>query len=172
MSLGMTRMERTLFTVDGIRKFHEWTHACLDLVLDHLATIPSADYGKEVPNFGFSTLRKQVIHVFNCEGFWIHMLQGLDYVDRNPDVCPALADARALQQEVSERTKAYLSNLTDQQLNTNTELRFPDGDKAVRTPALVLHHVLTHAFHHKGQIVAMCRALGHPAPDTDLNNFE
>jgi uncharacterized damage-inducible protein DinB len=32
--------------------------------------------------------------------------------------------------------------------------------------------VLTHAFHHKGQIVAMCRALGHPTTDTDLNQFE
>jgi uncharacterized damage-inducible protein DinB len=35
-----------------------------------------------------------------------------------------------------------------------------------------LHHLLTHTFHHKGQIVAMCRVLGHPAPDTDLNQFE
>jgi uncharacterized damage-inducible protein DinB len=52
------------------------------------------------------------------------------------------------------------------------QLRFPDGDTAVRTPALILHHLLTHAFHHKGQTVAMCRILGHPAPDTDLNQFE
>jgi len=29
-------------------------------------------------------------------------------------------------------------------------------------------HVITHAFHHKGQIVAMLRILGYPAPDTDL----
>ncbi|MGB8537818.1 MAG: hypothetical protein WCD57_15465 [Acidobacteriaceae bacterium] len=29
-----------------------------------------------------------------------------------------------------------------------------------------------HAFHHKGQIVSMCSILGHPAPDTDLNQFE
>jgi uncharacterized damage-inducible protein DinB len=65
-----------------------------------------------------------------------------------------------------------LSTLTNQQLNADTKLHFSDGDVAVRTPALVLHHVLTHAFHHKGQIVAMCRVLGHPAPDTDLNQFE
>jgi uncharacterized damage-inducible protein DinB len=65
-----------------------------------------------------------------------------------------------------------MSRLTDQQVNSNTELRFPDGDVAIRTPALVLHHVTTHAFHHKGQMVAMCRALGHPAHDTDLNQFE
>lgn len=161
-----------MFTVDGVRKFHAWTHACLNLVLDHLATIPTSDYVREVPSFGFRTLRDQAIHILNCEGFWIYTLQGARYVDRNPEKCIAVADARLLQQEVIRRTRAYLSNLTDPQLNTDTELHFPDGDVAVRTPALVLHHVLTHAFHHKGQIVAMCRALGHPAHDTDLNQFE
>jgi uncharacterized damage-inducible protein DinB len=161
-----------VFTLDGVRKFHGWTHASLNLVLDHLSTIPASDYVKELPNFGFHTLREQVIHIFNCEGFWIHTLQGRRYVDRKPEECPAVTDARLLQQEVSAVTQVYLSNLTDQQLNSDTELHFPDSDVAVRTPALVLHHVLTHAFHHKGQIVAMCRALGHPAYDTDLNQFE
>ena len=160
-----------MFTVDGVRKLHGWTHASLNLVLDHLSTIPAGDYGKQVPGFGFSTLRKQVIHIFNCEGFWIRTLQGQPHVDRNPEECPAVADARILQQQVSQRTHTYLATLTDQQLNADTELHFPDGDVAVRTPALVLHHVLTHAFHHKGQIVAICRVLGHPAPDTDLNHF-
>jgi uncharacterized damage-inducible protein DinB len=164
--------ERAVFTLDGIRKFHGWTHSSFGLVLDHLATIPTADYAKDLPAFGYPTLREQVVHVLNCEGFWIHVLQGLGYVDRKPSECPAVSDARQLEQEVMRGTHAYLSGLTDQQLNNNTELHFPDGDTAVRTPALILHHVLTHAFHHKGQIVAMCRLLGHPAPDTDLNQFE
>jgi uncharacterized damage-inducible protein DinB len=168
----ITWKETPVFTLEGVRKLHGWTHACLNLVLDHLSTIPANDYAKEVPNFGFSTLRRQAIHIFNCEGFWIQTLQGLRYVDRKPEECAAVADARVLQREVVQRTHAYLSSLTNEQLNTDTELHFPDGDVAVRTPALVLHHVLTHAFHHKGQIVAMCRALGHPANDTDLNQFE
>ncbi|MGA2906311.1 MAG: DinB family protein [Terracidiphilus sp.] len=161
-----------VFTVDGILKFHFWTHTCLTLVLDHLSTISTSDYTKEIPGFGFPTLRGQVIHIFNCEGFWIHTIQGLAVRDRHPADCHSVADARLLQRHVSEQTLAYLSGLTDQQLNSNTELRFPDGDIAIRTPAFVLHHVLTHAFHHKGQIVAMCRVLGHPAPDTDLSQFE
>jgi uncharacterized damage-inducible protein DinB len=161
-----------VFTVDGLRKFHGWTHASLNLVLDHLSTIPENNYVKEIPNFGFRTLREQAIHIFNCEGFWIQTLQGRRYVDRNSEQCPAIADLRLLEREVIQLTDEYLSNLTDQQLNTDAELHFTDGDVAVRTPALVLHHVLTHAFHHKGQIVAMCRALGHPARDTDLNQFE
>jgi len=161
-----------VFTVDGVRKFHGWTHASLNLVLEHLSTIRPSDYVKELPSFGFPTLREQAIHIFNCEGFWICALQGLRYVDRKPEEYPAVADARLLQQEVMERTHAYLSILTNQQLNTDTELHLSDGAVAIRTPALVLHHVLTHAFHHKGQMVAMCRALGHPARDTDLNHFE
>ena len=161
-----------MFTLDGIRKFHGWTHASLNIVLDHLDTIPAADYVKPVPGFGFSTLQKQLIHVFNCEGLWIHALQRLDYVDRDIAECPGVADAKLMQQQVSAGTREYLSSLTDQQLNVDTELRFPDGEIAIRTPALVLHHVLTHAFHHKGQIVTMCRMLGHPTPDTDLNWFQ
>jgi uncharacterized damage-inducible protein DinB len=161
-----------MFTVDGIRKFHHWTHASLTLLLEHLSTLPPDAYAKELPSFGFNTIQKQVIHIFNCEGFWIGILQRLDYVDRNPTDFPSLPDAIRFQQEISRRTRQYLSTVTDQQLSANTELHFPDGDRAVRTPALILHHVFTHAFHHKGQIVAMCRELGHPAPDTDLNQFE
>ena len=161
-----------MFTVDGIRKFHSWTHSCITVVLDHLSTIPASDYTSEVPGFGFPTLREQVIHIFNCEGLWIHALQGLNYRDRSPGDYLSVADAKDLQREVSEQTLAYLSGLTDEQISSDTELRYPDGELSVRTPAFVIHHVLTHAFHHKGQIVAMCRVLGHPAPDTDLSQLE
>lgn len=161
-----------MFTVDGIRKFHSWTHSCIAVVLDHLSTIPVSDYTREVPGFGFPTLREQVIHIFNCEGLWIHALQGLTYRDRNSSDYASVSDAKLLHREISERTLAYLSGLTDEQISSDTELRFPDGELAVRTPAFVIHHVLTHAFHHKGQIVAMCRVLGHPAVDTDLSQLE
>lgn len=164
--------ETLVFTVDGIRKFHSWAHGCLTLVLDHLSTIPASDYEREVPGFGFPTLREQVVHIFNCEGFWIQALQELTYHDRKPADCLSVADARLLQREIGEQTLAYLSGMTDQQISSDTELRYPDGEVAVRTPAFVIHHVLTHAFHHKGQIVAMCRVLGHPAPDTDLSQIE
>jgi uncharacterized damage-inducible protein DinB len=165
-------MESLVFTLAGMRQFHNWTHASLTLLLDHLATIPASNYTKELPSFGFPTLHVQVIHIFNCEAFWIHTLQNLPFEDDDPAGYPTVAEARSLQREVGLRTLNYLSRLSEQHLNGNTQMHFPDGDTAVRTPALVLHHVLTHAFHHKGQIVAMCRALGHPAPDTDLNNFE
>ncbi|MGB6610937.1 MAG: hypothetical protein WBE63_14465, partial [Acidobacteriaceae bacterium] len=73
-----------MFTLAGMRQFHNWTHACLTVLLDHLATIPAADYAKELPNFGFPSLRAQVIHIFNCEAFWVHTLQNLPFEDEDP----------------------------------------------------------------------------------------
>ena len=140
-------------------------------MLDHLSTIPASDYAREVPGFGFPTPREQVIHIFNCEGFWVHALQGRTYRDRSPSDYASVADAKLLQREIGEQSLAYLAGLTDQQISGNTELHYPDGEVVVRTPAFMIHHVLTHAFHHKGQIVAMCRVLGHSAPDTDLSQI-
>src|SRR4051794_11242512 len=100
----MNPKERSVFTLEGVRKLHGWSHASLNLVLDHLSTIPTTDYVKELPDFGFHTLREQAIHIFNCEGFWIHTLQGQPYIDRTPEECAAVADAKLFQQEVIRRT--------------------------------------------------------------------
>lgn len=161
-----------MFTLPGVCKFYDWTQTSITLLLNHLSTIPSTEYAKEVPGFGFPTVRAQVIHILNCEGFWINTLQAIPFDDEDPANWPAVSDARLLQSEVSIRTLNYLSRLSEENLIAPMELRFSDGDVAVRTPALILHHILTHAFHHKGQIVSMCRILGYPAPDTDLNQFE
>ena len=119
-----------MFTVDGMWKFHGCTHGCLNLLLDHLSSIPATDYGKVLPAVGFPTLREQVTHIFNCEGFWIQTLQGLSYVDRSPAQCPAVSDARLFEQEVVQQTHTCL---TDRQLNSDTELNFSDGGIAIRT---------------------------------------
>jgi uncharacterized damage-inducible protein DinB len=39
------------------------------------------------------------------------------------------------------------------------------------TPLQLFTHLLTHEFHHKGQIMTMCRLLGHIPPDTDVIRF-
>jgi len=161
-----------MFTLDGIRQFHRWTHQSLTLLFDHLATIPASEYTQEFPGFGYPSLRAQVVHLLGGEIRWISRIRSLPLRDWNPSRWPTLADARPLQAEGQAMTLDYLSSLTDDQLNANIRIPFIDGEVLVRTPALILHHVFTHAFHHKGQIVAMCRLLDRPAPLTDLFQFE
>lgn len=36
------------------------------------------------------------------------------------------------------------------------------------TPLMIFTHVTTHEFHHKGQIMSMCRQIGYAPPETDV----
>jgi uncharacterized damage-inducible protein DinB len=71
-------------------------------------------------------------------------------------------------ERIREGTRTYLGGLTEEQLNTTLAQRPVDWGGELRSPSFILLHVITHAFHHKGQVVAMLRILGYPTPDTDL----
>ncbi len=157
-----------MFTLDGMRKFHDWTHSSLNRMLDHIATLPEGSYSTRLNGFGFPTIGEQVIHILQCEALWIHRAQAIPFEGWSMENYPAIQDARVLHGIARGGTSAYLSGLTDQQLNKELTMRASDGFEITCTPAHVIHHALTHAFHHKGQIVSMCRILGHPAPDTDM----
>jgi uncharacterized damage-inducible protein DinB len=157
-----------LFTVAGIKNFHDWTHATLSILLKHLEGLPTAEYTKTMEGFGLLSIRNQVVHMLECETRWVSRAQGRAFSYFDPAMYPAVADARDLQQKVVRETLAYLRSINEEQLNQEIALHLPEGESISRTPGGLLHHVLTHAFHHKGQIVAMCRTLGHSAPNTDL----
>lgn len=77
----------------------------------------------------------------------------------------ALAAAKA---SVASETASYVNRLSIDQLNREIDTCLPEWVGPKRSPACIILHIVTHAFHHKGQIAAMLRLLGHPAPDTDL----
>ena len=151
----------------SLRELHALTHKRLDMVMDHLRSMPSETLTRHLQGFGRPTLAKQINHVLYCEVAWVRALQNLPEAEWDHDECrlPALVDLR---RKVAEQTVEYLIALPCADLEMPLSA-YPDywvGPQ--RTPAFILHHLITHAFHHKGQIVAMCRILGHPAPDTDL----
>jgi len=46
-----------------------------------------------------------------------------------------------------------------------------NGTAAQSTPLELFTHVITHEFHHKGQVLSMFRILGHEPPDADVIRF-
>jgi uncharacterized damage-inducible protein DinB len=95
-------------------------------------------------------------------------LQNKTFPGWHEEDCPTVADLQAAKTRIREATQLYVRDLTEEQLNTTLQQRTADWGGELRSPAFILLHVMTHAFHHKGQIVAMLRILGYPAPDTDL----
>lgn len=157
-----------MFTKSGIIQFHAETHERLDLLLSHVATVPEDLTRKPIPGFGHASIWKQLVHILTCEEGWIHDLQNEPFEGRGEQECPNMAALVAAKNRIRNATRDYLGDLTEQQLNTTLATRPVDWGGELRSPAFIVLHVITHAFHHKGQIVAMLRIVGHPAPDTDL----
>ena len=157
-----------MFTKAGIAEFHGAMHERLDLLLGHVATVPDSLLHRPIPGFGRSSIWKQLVHILTCEEGWVHDLQDRRFAGWHEKDCPTMTAMRAAKGRISEATRTYLNDLSEEQLNATLAKRPVDWGGELRSPAFILLHVITHAFHHKGQIVAMLRILGYPAPDTDL----
>jgi uncharacterized damage-inducible protein DinB len=157
-----------MFTKAGIIELHAAMHERLDLLLRHVATVPDELRHKQLSGFGHPSIWKQLVHILTCEEGWVHDLQNRTFAGWREKDCPTMATLQAAKDRIREATRTYLNNLSEEELNTNLTVRPVDWGGELRSPAFILLHVITHAFHHKGQIVAMLRLLGYPAPDTDL----
>jgi len=157
-----------MFTNSGIRELHGATHESLDLLLRHVATVPDPLLRQTIAGFGFPTVWKQLVHILTVEEGWVHDLQFKEFSGWFEDEAPTREALLSHKSRILAATRAYLDGLSDEQLNTTLPKRPEGWSGELRSPAFILLHLITHTFHHKGQVVAMLRMLGHPAPDTDL----
>jgi uncharacterized damage-inducible protein DinB len=142
-----------------------------EVLLDHVANVPVEDLRKPLEGFGRPSVREQLIHVCYTEAAWVCNLQSLPLPPREFAAINSIEDVRAHRRQVISGTRAYLDRLTDAELNSELSNYPAEWIGPRRTPAFILLHIVTHAFHHKGQIVAMLRLLGRPAPDTDMQRI-
>ena len=157
-----------MFNKTGIIELHATMHERLDLLLRHVVTVPDELWHKTISGFGHSSVWRQLVHILMCEEGWIHDLQNKSFAGWPAEDCLTMAALQASKDRIRQATRTYVANLAEEELNTTIRERPADWSGELRSPAFILLHVITHAFHHKGQIVAMLRILGYPAPDTDL----
>jgi uncharacterized damage-inducible protein DinB len=138
-------------------------------MLENLEKLPAEEFTRERPTIGRGSIRNALIHIPSSEYFWVRrVLQG----DKDASLGPyenyaMVGDVRTKWIEVAAETKRYLRALTPAQLVEARTYRFPDGKSTLRTD-FVIHHVLTHEFHHKGQLMMALRMLGYELQETDL----
>jgi len=156
-----------MYSRAGLLEIHTRAHRSYAMVLDHLASLPSGMLVKPVEGFGFSTIRAQMSHIAGAELFWVSKL-----LDEEPDGWEdenlnSVDDLRRIFMRVAVDTKEYIEELAENEVNERHTLEFPNGSFD-STSRLVLLRVVTHGFHHQGQVAAMFRLLGHPMDDSDL----
>ncbi len=157
-----------MFTKAGLKFFHGAAHSSLDVLLAHLGTMPAELLLAPLDGFARRNIRDQMFHTIACEMFWVNRLQFLPMPKVSAEDYQTVESFVEFKSRASRETLDFIDRLSEEELNRDLD-RLPEQWLGpARSPAFILHHVLTHAYHHKGQVVAMCRLLGHPAPDTDF----
>lgn len=137
-------------------------------LLDYCETIKTEHLIFENPGFGHGgSIRNVLVHVADCYQVWINHrilkkpFQSFQFKDYNN--IEKIENLFSLVDEFMEQYFDLLNN------NGNTNIEFvKDGLKQSVTPFKLFSHVITHEFHHKGQILSMSRQLGYTPADTDI----
>lgn len=123
-----------------------------------------------VPAFNSKSIFDLLIHVSNTYRQWVNdfalknKLQDADELN-----IFSIAQIRSLFAEVDLLVEGFIKEF-------NKKGKYPicgsvAGRQLSLSPLQLFTHVITHEFHHKGQILSMCRILGYIPPDTDIIRF-
>jgi uncharacterized damage-inducible protein DinB len=139
--------------------------------LDYCESLPEEVFAGSRSDFGHGSIHGTLIHVAGCYRYWLAAtaLQ-LDMPEfRQSDYPTAAGIRRLFAGSVDPLVDAFLAEYGANGLGVDLEWKVGWRAEPLRfSPLWVLTHMITHEFHHKGQIVAFGRILGYPPPETDL----
>ena len=153
-----------MYTSPALLDVHARAHRSLCALMSLCETLPSDAFTRELPGFGYPSVRLQLHHLIGAEAYWVGVIRGDFRAEEDDALYPTVAALERYRADVAAATAAHLQATTDLELNTAREMR-TWGDRArTLVPARILMRVITHIYQHQGQVLAMCRILGSPSP--------
>lgn len=156
------------FNADYCRLQYDLVRDARAALLDYCETIAPQDFMNANSSFGRGgSIRNLLVHIANTYEFWIagHALK----TDRTLTEYNAVHDvkaSRSLFNEIDDLIATYFDKYSSKD---SGEIRFVvNGLNGTTTPFKLFTHVITHEFHHKGQILSLSRHLGYIPADTDV----
>jgi uncharacterized damage-inducible protein DinB len=140
-----------------------WVKRTRAVLFEYTQSLPREVYILEHPEFAHGSIRNIQAHVLGCYAFWVgQMGLGLEPSETDPSSLPDAAAVRAKFAEVDTLLEQAL--LKFDRLDDPLELLMPEGHTLSVSQRWLIIHPITHEFHHKGQLLALGRVLGHPLP--------
>lgn len=124
-------------------------------------------------SFGDRSIHYLFIHIANTYTFWIGHFPKITLNEfAGADGYKTVKEIRALYQSIDVLVEKFLETF-DPMLEQPITNKISSRDMEVAiTPLQLFTHVITHEYHHKGQILSMSRQLGYTPIDTDIIRFE
>lgn len=156
---------------DLLQKQYSLIRGTRQLVLDFVENDVKDDLNKPVSAYNNQTLSYLLKHTACCYFYWLGhytLQQPPDMLENEqPNTVEIL---RQHFTRVDNLVAFFLQNFKDK-MEVEIDGTHSGNPDERPTPWQVITHVFTHEFHHKGQMMAMCRMLGHIPPDTHVSRF-
>lgn len=154
-------------TIAMLIRYH---YSAFDRVWESVKTLTTAQFLAE-NNYSLRSVSNHLAHCANVDERWLARLQGQEPPPRllSHDY-PNQAALRIQWDAVRSRVSAYVSQLTDEELQTPVTVKLSDRFPAPRKFARweILLHIINHGTDHRAQILARLHELGAPTFEQDL----
>ena len=116
------------------------------------------------------SIRDRLVHIIDTERFWVSLLSNRQNMPLDASEYVSAEAVYPLSVEASDRTLAFLHTVDPSWFVRENLFPVPGGAEPPLhlVPSLAILHILTHEFHHKGQILAAARSIGIEPPDLDF----
>ncbi|WP_342542972.1 DinB family protein [Paenisporosarcina sp. FSL H8-0542] len=153
---------------------YEWVKQTREIVFDFCSELEPDDFTRQVDGFGFQSIRDSLVHISDCYYAWLGsyiLLKTKKPLTVKEDLSEKGLDEIKVRFNQVDAFVNEVFEVFSNQMDVPIEREIPwrvGGEIISMTPAKLLMHVITHEFHHKGQIVAMARQMGYEPPNTDV----
>ncbi|MGI4871317.1 MAG: DinB family protein [Janthinobacterium lividum] len=139
------------------------------VLLDYCATLAPAHFTAPVEAFRGSSIRDLLVHTAGCYQVWLgRVALGRPTTTPLPADVPDTAALRQLFGAADALVAEFISQFEGQWLVDREFRGHRQAELLTLTPWQIFTHILTHEFHHKGQVLTMSRLLGYEPVDTDI----
>lgn len=157
---------------EDLKRVYGWVRQTREILFEYTASLPANVYTLERPDFAYGSIRNIHAHVADCYLWWVGQIGlKLERSDLDPLSIPDVNAMRARFAEVDAVVDEALEKFD--RPDEVIRLEHPRVGALKLTQRWLIMHPITHEFHHKGQLLALGRVLGHPQTqpqgrDTDL----
>ena len=129
-------------------------------------TISSTDFIRSNSAFGRGgSIRNLLVHIANTYEFWIGKLAlRKDIVFSEYEASDSIEEVVKLFDSIDGIMYEFINDLDNE-----TDIEYEIDGLVSKTKLFkIFSHVITHEFHHKGQVLSLSRSLGYIPVDTDI----
>lgn len=150
-----------------VKEQYEYVKGSRNVLFEYCKTISPEDFINQNTSFGCGrSMRNLLVHIVNTYEYWIANLalkKDAKYAKYEDNV--TLQDVILLFDSVNLFMEEFIleMDLSDREIVYEIQ-----GNKNSASPLKFFSHVITHEYHHKGQILSLSRHLGYIPVDTDI----